>query len=224
MKAHGVSFVVGETVGKVSGVLMLPDAARALLVFAHGAGAGMHHNFMETMAAKLAEARIGTFRFQFPYMERGGSRPDPKPDLLGTVRSAVAEAARRAGGLPLFAGGKSMGGRMTSMACAEETLEGVRGLIFFGFPLHAPGKPSTERAEHLNSVGVPMLFLQGTRDEFADLSLLMPVIKRLNKRATLHVIEHADHSFHVPKSSGRNDDDVLKELRDAVAEFVRRFL
>ncbi|HXG01648.1 MAG TPA: alpha/beta family hydrolase [Bacteroidota bacterium] len=206
----------------MSGLLMVPPQARALLVFAHGAGAGMCHPFMEAMAAMLADAGIGTFRFQFPYMEKHTRRPDPKPLLLATVRSAVREAVLQANELPLFAGGKSMGGRMISMAQAEEPLDRVRGLVFFGFPLHPPGKPSTERAEHLSKMKIPMLFLQGTHDEFAELSLLTPIIKKLKKTATLHLIEHADHSFHVPKKSGRTDDDVLHELRDVVKQFVDR--
>lgn len=199
---------------------MLPREARALLVFAHGAGAGMHNTFMNSMSAKLAAAGIATFRFHFPYMEKGSRRPDPKPILLATVRSAVAEAKGWAKGLPVFAGGKSMGGRMTSMACAEGLIGEVCGLVFFGFPLHPPGQPSVQRAEHLSRVKIPMLFLQGTKDEFADLSLLRPVIRKLRKTATLHLVEDANHSFHVPKKSGRSDEDVMEELVAAVGEFV----
>ncbi len=182
----------------------------------------MHHPFMATMSEKLADEGIATLRYNFPYMQRKQKRPDPHPLLFATVRSAVAEAARYADTLPLFAGGKSMGGRMTSMAYAAEPLEGLRGLIFFGFPLHPPGKPSTERAEHLSSVEIPMLFLQGTKDEFAEMSLLKPVVEKLNKVATLHLIEHADHSFHVPKNSGRSDEDVKQELAAVVRGFVKR--
>jgi predicted alpha/beta-hydrolase family hydrolase len=222
MKAQALSFAATESAGVVSGLLMMPRGARALYVFAHGAGAGMTHTFMTRMSEKLAEQGIATLRYNFPYMERRARRPDPHPLLLATVQSAVAEATRHAHGLPLFAGGKSMGGRMTSMACAEGRISDIRGLIFFGFPLHPPGKPSVERAEHLSAVKVPMLFLQGTRDEFADLSLLTPIIKKLKTTATLHLIEHADHSFHVKKSSGTRNEDVLNKLRDAVMQFIER--
>ncbi len=172
----------------------------------------MRHPFMEAIARQLAENGIATFRYQFPYMEQGSKRPDLKPVLLGTVRSAVEAAVKAANGLPLLAGGKSMGGRMTSMAAAEDALPGVRGLIFFGFPLHPAGMPSADRAKHLSDVNAPMLFLQGTRDTLADLKLLKPVCTKLGKRATLHVIEGGDHSFHVLKSSGRTDAQVLDEL------------
>ncbi|MBI3004665.1 MAG: dienelactone hydrolase family protein [Ignavibacteriales bacterium] len=206
------SFIASKSVGTVSAILMLPDNAKALLVLAHGAGAGMRQKFLEAISHKLAEHGIGTFRYQFPYMEQGGKRPDPKPVIYATVRSAVETAAKLAPGLPLFAGGKSFGGRMTSSAAAEEPLPHVRGIVFLGFPLHPPGKPSIERAEHLSRVTVPMLFLQGTRDDFAEMSLLKPVVDKLGKFATLHVIDGADHSFHVLKSSGKTDGDVLSDL------------
>jgi predicted alpha/beta-hydrolase family hydrolase len=220
MKAQSLSFAATESSGVVSGLLMMPRGARALYVFAHGAGAGMTHTFMTRMSEELAEQGIATLRYNFPYMERKARRPDPHPLLLATVQSAVAEATRHAHGLPLFAGGKSMGGRMTSMACAEGRISDIRGLIFFGFPLHPPGEPSIERAEHLSRVRVPMLFLQGTKDEFAEMSLLAPVIKKLKRRATLHLIDDANHSFHVPKRSGRDDEDVIKELAVTVRRFV----
>lgn len=222
MKAQPVSFNVTADAGDVDGLLMMPPDAHAFYVFAHGAGAGMHHAFMATMAERLAQEGIATLRYNFPYIQQKRKRIDSPPVLLATVRAAVAEGARYANTLPLFAGGKSMGGRMTSMAQAAEPLEGVRGLIFFGFPLHPPGKPSTERAEHLSNVKIPMLFLQGTKDEFAEMSLLVPVIKKLNKTATLHLIEHADHSFRVPKRSGASTDDVMKHLAAVVRGFVDR--
>lgn len=205
-------FTPSKSSGKVSAILMRPENAKALLVLAHGAGAGMRQKFLEAIAHRLVEFNIATFRYQFPYIEQGNKRPDPKPVLYATVRSAVETAAKVAEGLPLFAGGKSMGGRMTSNAAAEEPLPNVRGIVFFGFPLHPPGKPSIERAEHLSNVTVPMLFLQGRRDDFAEMSLLKPVVEKLGKHATLHVIDGADHSFHVRKSSGRTDGDILAEL------------
>jgi predicted alpha/beta-hydrolase family hydrolase len=193
-----------------------------MLVLAHGAGAGMEHRFMEALAAGLADRGMASFRYQFPYTERGGKRPDPAPILEATVRSAVDAAAGLAKGLPLFAGGKSMGGRMTSQTAAKEPLPDVRGIVFFGFPLHAPGKPGSERAEHLNAVGVPMLFLQGTRDSLAGLDLLEPAVRKLGSRATLHVVDGADHSFHVPARSGRTDTEALDELVRTTAEWAAK--
>ena len=213
-------FVATESSGEVSALLTRPRDARALYVFAHGAGAGMRHAFMEAVAERLAERRVATLRYNFPYMEAGRGGPNPQPVLLKTVRSAVAEAARRAPDLPLVAGGKSMGGRMTSTATAKEALPGVLGLAFFGFPLHAPGRSSAERGAHLADVGLPMLFLQGTRDKLADLSLLEPLVNALRPRPVLHVVPDADHGFHVPKRSGRTDDDVLDELCDAFAAWL----
>jgi predicted alpha/beta-hydrolase family hydrolase len=177
----------------------------------------MRHAFMAAIAVRLASRGIGTLRYQFPYTEQGGRRPDPEPVLLATVRAAVAAGREIAGDLPLLAGGKSMGGRMTSRAAASEPLEGVAGLVFLGFPLHPAGRPGTSRAEHLDRVALPMVFLQGTRDTLAELGLLRPVLERLGPRATLRVIDHADHGFHVLKRSGRTDDEVLDELADAVA-------
>lgn len=202
---------------EVSGLLLLPASARALCVLAHGAGAGMRHAFMESVAGRLATRGIATLRYQFPYTERGSRRIDPEPVLLDAVRAAVAAGRAEAGGLPLFAGGKSMGGRMTSRAAAAEPLEGVAGLVFLGFPLHPAGRPGVSRAAHLERVEVPMLFLQGTRDALADLTLLRPVVERLGARATLHEVEHADHMFQVLKRSGRTNEAVLDELADAVA-------
>jgi len=222
--AAELSFAAGPSGSRVSGLLLRPDSARVLYVLAHGAGAGMGHRFLETIARALAERGIGTLRYQFPYMERRASRPDPPAVAAATVRAAVAEAARVAPGLPLVAGGKSFGGRMTSTAQAEEPLPGVRGLVFFGFPLHPPGRPGDSRAEHLAQLQIPMLFLQGTRDDFADLKLLKPLVQRLGQRATLHLVEGGDHSFHVLKRSGRTDADVLEELTAAVEEWATRLL
>ena len=195
---------------------------RACFVFAHGAGAGMTHPFMEQVAAGLAERGIATLRYQFPYMEKGSRRPDPPAVAHAAVRAAVAEAIRHFPGLPLIAGGKSFGARMTSQAQAKSPLAGVYGLAFFGFPLHPAGKPSSERAEHLTDVRIPMLFLQGTRDKLAELELLGPVVKQLGSRATLHLVEGADHSFHVPAKSGRRDGDVTVEILDAFAAWMEK--
>src|SRR5438094_4433100 len=215
-----LTFAVGEGVGSVSALLLRPDVARLLYVLAHGAGAGMRHTFLESIAQRLAECGIATLRYQFPYMERRAGRPDPPAVAAATVRAAVTEAARVAPGLPLVAGGKSFGGRMTSTAQAEAPLPGVRGLLFLGFPLHPPGKPGDKRAEHLDRVQIPMLFLQGDRDEFADLKLLKPVVKRLGERAKLHLVEGGDHSFKVLKRSGRTDADVMGELVEAIVEWT----
>ncbi|WP_298373775.1 alpha/beta family hydrolase [uncultured Bradyrhizobium sp.] len=206
----------------VSALLLRPAQARAAYVFAHGAGAGMTHPSMETIAVGLAERGIATLRYQFPYMEKGSKRPDPPAVAQATVHAAVAEAARRCGELPLFAGGKSFGGRMTSQAQAKAPLEGVRGLVFLGFPLHPAGKPSSERAKHLAEVKIPLLFLQGTRDALAELDLLEPVVKGLGARATLQLVQEADHSFHVLKRSGRNDREVIAEVLDAFAAWVAK--
>jgi uncharacterized protein len=205
--------------GPVSALLMKPPRARACYVFAHGAGAGMAHASMETIAAGLADRGIATLRYQFPYMEKGSKRPDSPAVAHAAVRAAVAEAAQCAG-LPLIAGGKSFGGRMTSQAQALRALPGVRGLAFFAFPLHPAGKPSSDRAKHLADVDIPMLFLQGTRDALAELSLLEPVVKGLGKLATLHLVDEADHSFHVLARSGRNDREVVTEVLDAFAAWA----
>jgi predicted alpha/beta-hydrolase family hydrolase len=201
-----------------------PKDAFACYVVAHGAGAGMKHPFMAAIATGLAERGVATLRYEFPYMERGSKRPDTPAVAKARVREAVAEALRRASGLPLFAGGKSFGGRMTSQAQAEAALIGVAGLVFLGFPLHAPGKPSDERAAHLADVKVPMLFLQGTRDDFATLDLLRPLVKRLGKRATLEIFDDADHSFHVPARSGRTDAEVMSDVLDRSVRWMREQL
>ncbi len=218
-----IRFLAREQSGEVSAMLLRPDKARSLLVLAHGAGAGMRHKFMEDIAERLASLGVASFRYQFPYMEKGSKRPDPEPVLLATVRSAVAAAKEHAGDLPLFAGGKSMGGRMTSLAAAKALLERVRGLIFFGFPLHAAGKPSAERGKHLANVTVPMLFLQGSRDTLADLQLLRPLCNRLGNRAELYVVEGGDHSFHMLKSSSRTDDQALDDVARKVGSWTSRF-
>ena len=214
-----VAITVADGEAPVSGLLLRPPGASRLYVLAHGAGAGMRHPFLEAIARALAERDVATLRYQFPYMERRASRPDPPAVAAAAVRAAVAEAARLAPGLLLVAGGKSFGGRMTSTAQAEEPLPGVRGLVFLGFPLHPPGRPGDKRAEHLARVGIPMLFLQGDRDEFANLTLLQPVVKRLGDRATLHLVDGGDHSFHVLKRSGKTDAAVMDEIADAIAEW-----
>lgn len=208
----------------VSGLLDTPAKPRALTVLAHGAGAGMTHPFMGAAAAGLAARDIACLRYQFPYMEQGSKRPDSPARAQATVRAAVAEAARLLPKLPIIAGGKSFGGRMTSQAQAASPLPGVVGLAFLGFPLHAAGKPSRDRAQHLFEVKVPMLFLQGTRDSLADLKELEPLVKALGKRATLTSFEQADHSFHVPKRSGRGDDEVREALLDALAGWIDRVI
>ncbi len=208
--------------GEVSTVLMRPADARWMLVLAHGAGAGMRHAFMEALAEELARVAVATLRYQFPYLEEGRGVPDRPKVLAATVAAAARAAGEVAPGLPLLAGGKSMGGRMSSQAAADGLLHEVRGLVFFGFPLHPPKQPGTKRAEHLSKVQVPMLFLQGTRDALADLKLLRPICKDLGPRATLHVIETADHSFHVLKKSGRNDQEVLRELAAATAAWAEK--
>jgi uncharacterized protein len=204
----------------ISALMMHPAQARACFVFAHGAGAGMTHTFMESAAGGLAERGVATLRYQFPYMEKASRRPDPPAIAHAAVRAAVTEAARRCPGLPLIAGGKSFGARMTSQAQAKAPLAGVRGLAFFGFPLHPAGKPSIDRADHLTDVDVPMLFLQGSNDKLAELQLLKPAVEKLKPLATLHLVEAADHSFHVPARSGRNDREVMAEILDALAAWV----
>src|SRR2546422_4729034 len=206
---------------RISGLLQAPREARACYVLAHGAGAGMTHPFMAAIANGLAERGIATLRYQFPYMEQGSKRPDAPKLAQAAVRAAVLEASRLVPELALFAGGKSFGGRMTSQAQAASPLPGVHGLVFLGFPLHPPGQPSEERAKHLFDVQVPMLFLQGTRDDFANLKLLEGLCKQLGARATLKLFQDADHSFHVPARSGRKDSEIRIELLDALAEWIR---
>lgn len=207
---------------RVSALFERPSPARALLVLAHGAGAGMEHPSMQAVAAGLAQRGIATLRYQFPYMEKKSRRPDPPALCHATVRAAVAEAARLAPDLTLIAGGRSFGGRMTSQAQAEAPLAQVRGLVFLAFPLHPAGRPATERAAHLREVGIPMLFIQGTRDELAALDLLRPLVADLGPRASLHLLQDADHSFHVPARSGRKDADVQAAALDALCEWVQR--
>lgn len=215
-------FLATSSSGEVSAVLVRPEGARSLYVFGHGAGAGMRHAFMEAASRRLGDAGVATFRYNFPFTEVGKGGPNPEPVLLKTVRSAIAEARRLVPDLPLFAGGKSMGGRMTSKAASAEPLPDVLGLAFFGFPLHAPGRASNERGAHLAEVRLPMLFLQGTRDKLADLSLLQPLVEKLRPTPTLHVVDEADHGFHVPKRTGRTDDDVLDELCTTFATWSER--
>jgi predicted alpha/beta-hydrolase family hydrolase len=219
--AKAVTITVDDA-NRVSGLLQAPPDARACYVMAHGAGAGMTHPFMASFAMDLAERGIATLRFQFPYMERGSKRPDAPKLAQATVRAAVAEASRLVPDLALFAGGKSFGGRMTSQAQAAEPMPGVRGLVFVGFPLHPPGRPGSERATHLRDVQIPMLFLGGTRDEFAELSLLQELVKTLGKRATLILFDAADHSFHVPARSGKKDGQIRAEMADSLAAWVVR--
>jgi uncharacterized protein len=208
----------------VSGLLQAPARARACCVLAHGAGAGMTHPFMALVADGLAERSIATLRYQFPYMERGSKRPDTPKLAHASVRAAIAEASRLVPGLALFAGGKSFGGRMTSQAQAASPLSGVRGLAFLGFPLHPPGQPSDERGKHLFEVQIPMLFMQGTRDEFADLQLLQPLTERLGARATLKLLQDADHSFHAPARTGRKDSEVRAEMLDAMRDWIEKLI
>ncbi|MBF9234032.1 alpha/beta hydrolase family protein [Microvirga alba] len=217
--AEPITIAIGDDTS-VSGLWQAPPEARACVVLAHGAGAGMTHKGMTALADGLAARGIATLRYQFPYIERGSRRPDTPQIAHGAVRAAVAEAARRAPDLPLLAGGRSFGGRMTSQAQALALLPGVRGILFFAFPLHPAGKPSDERAEHLSAIGIPMLFLQGTRDELATRDLLEPVIAKLGARATLKLLDDADHSFHVPAKTGRKDVEVMADLLDAAAAWI----
>jgi uncharacterized protein len=216
-----VQIDVGSSIGKVSGILLRPPDAWAGYVLAHGAGAGMRHRFMEGIAQGLARRGIATLRYQFPYVESGGKRPDPPAVLEATVRAAVASARELMPELPLIAGGKSLGGRMTSNAQAKHPLPGVAGLVFLGFPLHPPKQPGERRADHLRAVDLPMLFLQGTRDALAQLDLITAVCHRLGPKATLHIVEGADHSFAVLKRSGRSEAGVMDELADTLGGWCR---
>ena len=219
MEAEPIDIPLGEG-ARVSGLWLAPPAASACLVLAHGAGAGMRHKAMAATAQGLAERGVATLRYQFLYMEKGGKRVDAPPVAHNAVRHAVAAARALTPALPLFAGGRSFGGRMTSQAQALAPLEGVRGLVFFAFPLHPAGKPSIDRAAHLVDVAIPMLFLEGTKDTLAELDLLRPVVAGLGARATLALFEDADHSFHVPAKTGRKDADVLGEILDAAAAWI----
>ncbi len=215
-----LKFHVAEADGDVSAILSMPDHARWVYLFGHGAGAGMRHAFMERVCHQLTDQGIGTFRYQFPHMEHGKRRPDTHRVLHGTVRAAATAAREAAPDARLVAGGKSMGGRMTSLVQASTPLPDVAGLIFLGFPLHAPNKPSIERGDHLRDVAVPMLFLQGTRDSLADLTLLEPVVTALGGRATMHIVDGGDHSFKILKRSGRTDDEVFDELADTIHTWI----
>lgn len=217
--AKPIAITVSDAI-QVSGLLQVPPNALACYVLAHGAGAGMDHPFMRTVAEGLALRAIATLRYQFPYMERRAKRPDPPQLAQATVRAAAAAAINLLPSLPLIAGGKSFGGRMTSQAQAKAPLKGVRGLAFLGFPLHPTGRPSHERAEHLFDVKIPMLFLQGTRDTLASLDELEPLCKRLGMRATLKLFPDADHSFHVPARTGHKDAEVLGDVLDALAAWL----
>jgi uncharacterized protein len=223
LNTEKIRIPAGET-EQVSGLLTVPKKARACYVLAHGAGAGMAHPFMAATAAGLADRGIATLRYQFPYMEKGSKRPDPPPVAHVAVRKAVQEAARLLPNLPLIAGGKSFGGRMTSQAQSKEPLPGVRGMVFLGFPLHPAGRPSDERAKHLFEINIPMLFLQGTRDELAHLPLLEPLCAKLGALATLKLFQDADHSFHVPARTGRKDSEILNELWDTIAGWLDRVI
>ncbi|MBR0850743.1 alpha/beta hydrolase [Bradyrhizobium diazoefficiens] len=219
VKTQELKLDIGR-IGTVSAILMQPDKPRACYVLAHGAGADMRHAFMAKAATGLAERGVATLRFNFPYMENKQRRPDPPAVAHASIRAAVEEAARLCPGVTLVAGGKSFGGRMTSQAQSKTPLPGVKGLAFLGFPLHADKKPSSERAEHLAGIAIPMLFLQGTRDGLADLGHLKPVIAALGAKARLHEVEGGDHSFAVLKKSGRSNEDALTEVLDTLAAWI----
>lgn len=223
MSTHPVSLTVPLPSGAgISGLLQKPAKVEACYVFAHGAGAGMDHAFMAAIAQGLAERGIASLRFNFPFMEQGSKRPDSPAVAHAAIRAAVAEAARQCSGVPLFAGGKSYGGRMSTQAQAAKPLPGVAGIVLLGFPLHPDGKPSITRAEHLDGVELPMLFLQGTRDGLADLDLITQTTTRLGKRVTLHVVEAADHAFHVLVRSGRTDAQVREELLETMVAWIKQ--
>ncbi len=214
-----LSINVSKSIGDVSALLYRPAETQFILVFAHGAGAGIYNKFMEQVSLSLAELGVATLRFNFPYMEKGKKVPDTKPVCIATIAVAVEKAAKLCRDIPVYAGGKSFGGRMTSTAASEGGLPEVKGIVFFGFPLHAPGKPSNDRAAHLYTVSIPMLFLQGTRDALASLDLLKPVIKKIGSKAELFIIEGADHSFHMPKDNKMKDNDVIKLICKEVKDW-----
>ena len=219
---RSLKFLATSEEGEVSALFLRPPKAKALLLLAHGAGTDMRHRSMETLSQALAEHGIATFRYNFPYKEKpGGAGPNNKKVITATVRSAAEAASKEAPDLPLFAGGRSFGGRMSSLAASQAPLPDVRGIVFFGFPLHPAGKPETERADHLFKLDLPLLFMQGPRDNLATPELLEPIVKKLGKRATLHMVAGADHSFNVLKSSGRTDDDVIEELALTAAAWMR---
>ncbi|MCB0724809.1 MAG: dienelactone hydrolase family protein [Ignavibacteriae bacterium] len=213
---------VSKEIGSVSALLYTPAKPTAILVFAHGAGAGIKNRFMETVSNTLGDLGIATLRFNFPYMEAGKKVPDRKPVATAAVAAAVEKAHELYPKLPVFAGGKSFGGRMTSTAASEDMLSNIKGIVFFGFPLHAPGRPSSDRAEHLFSVKVPMLFLQGTRDALASFDLIKPLCKKLGKKATLYTVDGADHSFHVPKDNKLTDSEVIKLICDEIKTWIAK--
>jgi predicted alpha/beta-hydrolase family hydrolase len=219
VSAQKLEIAVGNA-GAVSALLDRPAQARACFVFAHGAGAGMTHPFMAAVASGLGARGVATLRYQFPYMEKASRRPDPPAVAHAAVRAAVAEAARSCPRLRLIAGGKSFGGRMTSQAQVIAPLDGIEGLAFLGFPLHPAGKPSSERAKHLADIDVPLLFMQGSRDSLAEMGLLEPVVRKLGPSASLHIVKEADHSFHVPARSGRNDGEAMNEVLDTLAAWI----
>lgn len=221
MKKKNFKIKVSGTIGEVSAMLYKPDGAGYALVFAHGAGAPMKSKSMEQIAVGLSEAGIATLRFNFPYIEKGKKVPDTKLVCIATIEAVVNKAAQLMPELPLFAGGKSFGGRMTSTAASEGKIENVKGIIFFGFPLHAPGRPSNDRAEHLYDVKQPMLFIQGTRDALASLDLLKPVIKKIGKKAELFIIQGADHSFHVSKENKMNDSEAVNLICNEVKTWMK---
>jgi len=206
----------------VSTLLLRPEGAKLLYVLGHGAGAGMRHPFMETMARLLAERSVATYRYQFPYMQAKRRSPDPPKILEATVRAAIDSATGLADGIPIVAGGKSMGGRIASHVAAHDSPASLRGLVFLGYPLHAPKKPATKRGEHLSQIQKPMLFVQGTRDDLADLDLLRPIVSKIGNLATMHVVEGGDHSFKVLKRSGRTQESVMNEVADAISRWATR--
>lgn len=222
LSKKSISIKVSDAIGNVSGLYYSRSGSEQILVFAHGAGAGMKNRFMEGVSLSLAEKKIATLRFNFPYMEKGKKVPDSKPVCITTIRAAVHKASKLNPDLNLFAGGKSFGGRMTSTAASESAIPDAKGIVFFGFPLHAPGRPSNERAEHLYKVNFPMLFLQGTRDVLASLNLLKPVIKKIGKRAELFIIEGGDHSFHVSKEFKLKDSDVVEIICNEVKDWMNK--
>ena len=213
-------FLATPEKGEVSSLTYLPPNPQALLVLGHGAGAGMRHANLENIANGLAQHQIGTFRYQFPYMERGGGRDSQKVSLA-TVVEAVNTAKSQYPGLPLFAGGHSFGGRMTSLAAGEHLLDGLQGLVFFAFPLHAPGKPGIERAAHLDEIREPMLFLSGTRDTFLQLDLFRPIIEKLNSRATLHLLDTANHGYKILKRTRSSEEGIFEEISRVAGNWMR---
>lgn len=221
MAAKPISIRI-DTATSVSALWDKPREAKTALVLAHGAGAGMTHRHMAATAEGLAARGVAVLRFNFPYMEKGSKRPDSPAIAQAAIRAAIAQGKKLAGDLPLFAGGRSFGGRMTSQAQVAEPLPNVRGLVFFAWPLHPAGKPGTDRAEHLSKVKLPMLFLQGTADTLAEINLLKPTVAALGKRAKLHLVEHADHSFHVPAKTGRKDTEVLDEILDVARDWMMK--